>query len=253
MPDPLSDLDDMRRYANALRLQSERRIEALTRRLTAGEIDLATWQADMKAELRRANLEQFVTGKGGVREGIARTDYLKLGPELKRQYRYLRRFAGVIEKAAANGNSVGFAVERAKLYAKSTQAMFWKSAVPVNLPQVPRDGQTRCRTNCKCRLIIRYERDENGAITAVLVRWRTGVAEHCPDCLALQREWNPLRIEVEGAVEEAVWSADRLVQSIDLMLMEHQELRPVREEIYQMWGLAYEEEHPNEEHLEVCN
>jgi hypothetical protein len=242
MPEPLTDPDDMRRYANALRLQSERRIEALTQRLVDGDIDLAEWQEDMKAELRRANLEQFVAGRGGIREGIKRTDYLRLGPELKKQYGYLRKFAAVIQKASSNANPLTFAVERAKLYGKSTQAMFWHSAVPVKLPQVPRDGKTRCRTNCKCRLVIRHERDPQGNIVAVLVYWKTGIAEHCQDCLKLSREWNPLRVEVDDEVEES--GNGLLAQSIDLLLMEAPDLRPVEGEIYAMWGLVIEEEHP---------
>lgn len=179
MPGPLSDIDDIRRYSNALRLMSERRIEALTRDLADGKMTLAEWQERMKAELRRANLEQFVVGKGGVRANINRREYLQLGPELKRQYRYLDRFAALVQDRAEAGQPITFAIERAKLYARSTQASMWRSAVPVRLPQVPRDGKTRCRTNCKCRLDFAYERGDEGQVTAVLVTWRLRPAEHC--------------------------------------------------------------------------
>ncbi len=230
MPDPLSGLTDMRRYANALRLLSERRISALWDRMERGEADLAQWQEEMKAELRRANLEQFVTGRGGVRAGISRTDYLKLGPELRHQYSYLRRFAAVIEAAAADGRPITGFRARALLYARSTQAMFWKSAVPITLPQVPRDGQTRCRTNCKCRLDFEYERDEDGAIAAVLVRWKLSPAEHCPDCLALAREWNPLRIETAGVEEgDARQAAALLLCEMDLPEAAGREVRRMLE------------------------
>ena len=57
----------------------------------------------MKAELRRGNYEQFVVGKGGDRTQIDRREYLQLGPELKRQYAYLNRFAADIEQRAAEG------------------------------------------------------------------------------------------------------------------------------------------------------
>lgn len=232
MPEPMTDFNDRRRYANALRVSSERRIEALTQRLVNGEIDLAAWTENMKAELRRSNLEQFITGQGGTVDNVLRTDYLKLGPELKRQYKYLRKFAAVIEKAAANGSDLGFTVARAKLYARSTQAMFWKSSVPVDLPQVPRDGKTACRTNCKCRLRIRYEHDDNGVLVAVLVFWNLAPAEHCPDCIKLARTWNPLRLPVEGDVQES-----SLTQAVELMLRESPELAPVEDEIRAMWGM----------------
>lgn len=231
MPEPMSDPNDMRKYSNALRLVSERRIRALWDRLEGGEIQLAEWQEEMKAELRRANLQQFVTGNGGVREGIRRTDYLKLGPELKRQYAYLRRFAAVVEKTADEGRSIAGFRARATMYARSTQAMFWKAHVPVKLPQVPRDGKTRCKTHCKCRLRIQYERGEDGQIVAVLVWWKLSPAEHCNDCRKLARTWNPLRIEVEGLEESDI------EQAVALMLAETPELAGAAREIYAMWNI----------------
>jgi len=220
MPDPLTDPADIRRYSNALRRQAEGRMAAITQRFVDGQIDLPKWVDEMKVELRRGNYEQLVTGKGGDRSQLDRKEYLQLGPELKRQYAYLNRFAADVEARAAAGQSLQFAVERAKLYARSTQAMMWRAAIPVKLPQVPRDGQTRCRTNCRCRLDYTYERDADGAIVAVLVWWKLNPAEHCEDCLALAREWNPKRFPIDLAesapLEQAVqllvlaegWEAD---------------------------------------------
>lgn len=230
MPDPLRDPDDIRRYSNALRLQSERRIESLTQQLADGNLDLAGWQEQMKAELRRANYEQFVVGKGGDRSLINRREYLQLGPELKRQYAYLNRFAGEIASRADDGKSVQFAVERAKLYARSTQAVMWRSAIPVKLPQVPRDGKTRCRTNCKCRLEVKQERDENGAVTAYLAYWKLRPAEHCEDCISLSREWNPLRLEIN--VNESA----TMEQAVGLLLHEADDLSEDKADmIREMW------------------
>ena len=230
MPDPLTNPTDIRRYSNVLRRMSETRMAGLTQRLLDGDLDLAGWVADMKAELRRGNYEQFVVGKGGDRSRIDRREYLQLGPELRRQYAYLDRFAADIEARAAGGKSLQFALERAKLYARSTQAMMWKSAIPVKLPQVPRDGQTRCRTNCKCRLEYDYERGEEGAITAVLVWWKLNPAEHCADCLALARTWNPKRFPVD--VDEAA----PLDQAVDLLVLaEHWEADAPT--LRAMWGI----------------
>ncbi|MFA7386075.1 MAG: hypothetical protein WCZ87_00285 [Thiohalobacteraceae bacterium] len=231
MPGPLGDIDDIRRYSNALRLMSERRIEGLTRDLTDGKMTVAQWQEAMKAELRRGNHEQFVVGKGGVRSQINRREYLQLGPELKRQYRYLDRFAAQIQARAEAGKPITFAMERAKLYARSTQASMWRSAVPVKLPQAPRDGKTRCRTNCKCRLQFDYERGDAGQVIAVLVYWKLRPAEHCDDCIRLSREWNPKRFAV---LEESA----SVAQSVGLLLMEaddlsHDEAQVIRE----MWDI----------------
>jgi hypothetical protein len=95
---------------------------------------------------------------------------------------------------------------------------------------VPRDGQTKCRTNCKCRLDFKYERDENGAVTAVLVYWRLRPAEHCSDCLDLSRTWNPLRKEI------ALSESGTLEQAVDLLILaEH--LEESRDVLHAMWGL----------------
>ena len=229
MPAPLTDPDDIRRYSNALRLQSERRMKALTQQMVDGKMSLADWQQAMKKELRRGNLEQFVTGKGGNRGAIDRKEYLQLGPELKRQYRYLQRFADEIARRAENGMGLDFAIERANLYAKSTQASMWRSAVPVKLPQVPRDGSTACRTNCKCRIQFDYERDELGAVIAVLVYWLLRPAEHCIDCLELSRSWNPKRIPIEESMSS-------IEQAVGLLLMEVDDAAE-RREISEMWEI----------------
>lgn len=211
MPDRLTDAADMRRFSSAQRAASEQRIQALSQRLVDGDVDLTQWHEDMKAELRRAYKEQFVVGKGGDRRGINAREYLALGPELKKQYRYLRRFARAIEVAAEQDKPIDFVVARARLYAKSSQAMFWKTAIPVDLPQTPRDGNTQCLTNCRCYLDYDYERDENGAIVAVLVYWRLTPAEHCEDCKKLGREWNPRRFETEGLSESSIEQAVNLL------------------------------------------
>lgn len=231
MPEPMTDTNDIRKFSNALRLQSERRIEELTQSFIDGEIDLAEWQKAMKAELRRGNHLQFVTGKGGDPKLINQREYLQLGPELKKQYAYLNKFAEEIKRRADDGKSIQFALERAKLYARSTQAMMWKSAIPVKLPQVPRDGKTRCRTNCKCRLEYEYERGDEAVITAVLVYWKLRPAEHCEDCIDLSREWNPKRFPIDTKESAPMEQAVEL-----LILAEH--LHEDGPTLRAMWGIS---------------
>lgn len=231
MPDPMQSADDRRRYANALRLASERRMAVLTQQLVDGQISLQDWQIAMREELRRSALEQYITGKGGDPAHIQATDYLALGPELRSQYQYLSKFARAIDAAAQQGKSLNFAVQRAKLYAKSTQAIFWQSAIPVRLPQYPRDGNTACRGNCKCRLRLQYEYGDGGEVVATLVWWQLSPAEHCEDCLTLARTWNPLRLATAATQESD------LAQGIELLLMETPALRPLRDEVYAIYGL----------------
>lgn len=232
MPDPMRNADDKRRYANALRLASERRIEEFTQQLADGKISLQDWQLKMREELRTAALQQYVTGKGGV---VGQdTDYLALGPELRSQYKYLSKFAQAIDKANQQGKPLTFAVQRAKLYARSTQAIFWKSTLPVKLPQVPRDGKTQCRGNCNCYLDMQDELDDDGNRVAVLVYWRLRPAEHCDDCRAMARKWNPLRLEISETNE-----AD-ITQGIALMLWESPEFLPVVRELHAIFDTAVE-------------
>jgi len=146
-------------------------------------------------------------------------------------------FAVCVAKSAEDGKPLEFAIARARMYAKSTHAMFWKTALPVKLPQVPRDGKTVCKTNCNCRLRIQYERDDSGAITAVLVWWQLSPVEHCPDCKRLARTWNPLRIEVGQSVQES-----DMEQAIALTFIETPDLPEAAvREIYAMWNVKLEE------------
>lgn len=240
MPEPMKDFNDMRRFSNAVRLQAEKEIEAITQQLIDGDLDVAVWEREMLNVIRDANLNQFITGKGG--EEVSKADFLRfrtktLTDELLRQRGHLRKFSAMIKKAAEDGKSLDFAMARAKLYARSTQAMFWQASVPVKLPQVPRDGKTRCRTNCKCRLKFEYVRDDTGQITAVLVYWLLSPAEHCEDCLELARTWNPKRIEVEDgeAVAEAAGMELDFLQAAHLLLTDQPDL-PARE-IFEMLAL----------------
>jgi len=199
VPEPMTDLDDMRKYSNALRLTAEKRADELSVALTEGSITLEAWTEGMRETIREAHALQFVTGKGGDRSLIDFKEYLQLGSPVARQYRFLAKFVADVEAAIDAGGSLGFVRNRSKMYAKASQAMFWHSAVPVKIPQVPRDGKTRCRTNCKCRLEIKREIDKDGNLV-ILVWWKLSPAEHCPDCVKLAREWNPLRL-VAGVAE----------------------------------------------------
>lgn len=204
MPGPIRDANDRRKFSNALRLQDEQRFKALSQRLVDGEITVSEWQAEFKVLLRDSYMRQLIAGNGGVEDGITRRERLAIGPALQREYRYLGRFANAVEQAIIDGKSVQFAVERGAMYARKSQSQFWKKAIPVKLSQVPRDGKTKCKTNCKCRLDFQYERNTDDAITAVLVYWRLSPAEHCEDCLKLARTWNPLRIETDGINETSI-------------------------------------------------
>lgn len=169
-------------------------IRKLTQRLIDGDISLELWQSTMKDELRLFNSAMSLVGAGGDPSKITRADRLRLGPELRRQYAHLAKFAQDI----ADGKLPDLRIlSRAEMYANSTQASFWRKAMPIKLPAVPRDGSSDCKTNCLCRWRIEYEYDGEGNITAVLAYWEMSEAEHCETCKDRASDWNPLRIEVE--------------------------------------------------------
>lgn len=234
MPGPMDDPRDMRRFSDALRRATEDKMVALADRLTSGELTVAEWTEEMKLLLRKGNLYQFVTSKGGDRTRIKRTEYLKLGTELNRQYRYLYRFANDIVQRAEEGRSLGFVANRARLYARSTQAMFYRGAIPVDLPQYPRDGKTRCRNNCKCRLEYETVRGEEGQPIAINVFWKLGIAEHCPDCIQLSREWKPYTVALTEETARGISSRE---QGIALLLSENEDWINDRDVLEEMLGI----------------
>lgn len=205
MPEIIEDFEERRIYSDLLRMQTEREVETLTARFVDGDIGLRRWQLEMLRVIRRGNINQFVAGRGGNPSALERIRFhvATVNRELAKQWRYLRRLGGVIRERARQGGSLAFLRSRARLYAQSSQAMFWRSAIPVELPQVPRDGQTRCKTNCKCSLRVRDETNAAGDLVAVLVTWQLGRAEHCEDCIRLAREWNPRRFPVDGNAQES--------------------------------------------------
>lgn len=179
-------------------------IEKLTQRMMDGDISLGEWQSLMKDELRLFNSAQLLVGAGGDPSKVTRADRLRLGPEMKRQYSHLSQFAKDIASGKTTGGGI---LSRAAMYANSTQASFWRKAMPVKLPAVPKDGTTDCRTNCLCRWRIEYEYNDAGDIVAVLAYWEMAEAEHCETCKDRSEMWYPLRIEVEPGfvpdIEEA--------------------------------------------------
>lgn len=200
MPGNMKDIRDRRRYSNAVRLGHEKQVEKLADQLINGEITLKKWQTEMKKIIREAHKLQFVTGKGGNKKNIKPGDYGKIGATVKDQYKFLADFAQKIYEADRDGRSLEFIRARSKLYMKSSQITFWRSAVPVKLPQVPRDGGTACKSNCKCYLDFETVQDAEGNDIAVNVWWKLRPAEHCDDCKKLAREWSPRRFEVKTSL-----------------------------------------------------
>lgn len=194
MAEPCATFEDCRQYSTALLDHFTERTTQLAQQYANGEIGIQDWQITMREELRQMHALQVVVGAGGQADQVHANDWLRLGAELQKQDRYLENFAHDIVNNGMSGDAIA---SRAALYARGTQASFYREASPVTLPAEPRDGSTPCLGNCDCEWDIAFEYDDVGNPIAVLATWKLGSTEkHCDVCPARAEEWNPLRIEI---------------------------------------------------------
>jgi hypothetical protein len=96
-------------------------------------------------------------------------------------------------------------VYRAQAYAQSLEQVYQRAFMLAkgqvigmpDLPAYPRDGSTRCRTNCYCAWRIEKKSD-----TEYRAYWQLKPADHCEDCVRRSKDWNPLRIMLQ---EDGAW------------------------------------------------
>jgi hypothetical protein len=153
-------------------------LDNLTTQLYRGQITLEQWQIGVAYELKDAHLAQAMYAVGG-KNNMTQANYGRVGGTLADEYRYLANFANDI----ASGNvSEAQALARIKQYGNATQASYWREYrnatkelihwnlnpaehcgdcltlaggspyKPNELSQVPGDGATQCRGNCRCTL-----------------------------------------------------------------------------------------------------
>ena len=126
-------------------------------------------------------------GQGEAPRSIA-TEYIAA------QQGFLAAWVADIEAA---GKVVG-GVYRATMYAQSLEQVYQRAFLAAkgaqvglpDLPAYPRDGSTRCRTNCNCT----WSAIERKSDTEYRVTWKIRPGENCDDCLSRAKNWKPLRI-----------------------------------------------------------
>jgi hypothetical protein len=134
-------------------------------------------------------------GKGDAPQSIVK-EYLDT------QLGFLATWITDIEAA---GQLVG-GVNRALMYAQSLEQVYQKAYLAAkgqavglpDLPAYPRDGSTRCHTNCNCA----WSQIEQKSDTEFRVTWKLRPGENCEDCLQRANDWNPLRIVLQ---EDGTW------------------------------------------------
>lgn len=160
------------------------RVTALSEALASGRIDIDAFARAGAQELRIFHLSAARLG-GGM------TDAVKdiAARQAAAQVAYWNAFVDDLRTGRMPVDGAARIRQRARLYSGAGQATFadgMASRWGIQLPQRPGDGQTRCRTNCRCHL--EFVPTDGG----VNVYWRLGIAEHCPDCERLASQWNPL-------------------------------------------------------------
>jgi hypothetical protein len=97
-----------------------RRNRDLTKRLNAGEIDLPSWKKQMRLNIKTLHTLSASVGRGGRRQ-MTKSDWGKVGSEIKKQYAYLDKFETAIKKRQISPLQAEF---RATLYARSARTVF---------------------------------------------------------------------------------------------------------------------------------
>lgn len=151
--------------------------------LLDGQISLADWQTQMAQQIKLIHCASASAAAGGWAQ-MTPADWGRVGQQLRQQYAYLQRFALQIESGAQALN--GSLITRALMYGEAGRGTYedfrraeaqrrgmtherrrlgaaehcedcvryagwgWR---PIGT--LPRIGQSRCRTNCKCAFEFR--------------------------------------------------------------------------------------------------
>jgi hypothetical protein len=95
-----------------------RSMELQAGRMIRGEIDLATWQQQMAAQMKSQHTASMILGKGGVAQ-VTEEDALYLEGELRFQYERLNRFAIQIQNGERIAASEGVIKTRVEMYSEA--------------------------------------------------------------------------------------------------------------------------------------
>lgn len=152
----------------------------LTVKLNQKEITVSEWKKQMKENIKTLHTLSASVGKGGRRQ-MTKVDWGKVGSEIKKQYKYLDKFATDLKTISPK-----MAEHRASLYARNARTAYadmekranrdagknlsrriirssetcsecssWASKGFIDADEQPAIGSLLCRTNCRCSLEYR--------------------------------------------------------------------------------------------------
>lgn len=156
--------------------------------LNQGHLSAPQWYREMQIALNR---NWYATFQAGKERPVTQAERRWLRHEFNRHDRFTRGFRDAIKRGELSEAQIE---ARAQMYAERLRGLYEAgrtAAHEIKLPQVPGDGKTICKVNCRCWLEFEDLHDDQGYLVAVNVYWRLTDAEACPDCIALAHEWNP--------------------------------------------------------------
>ncbi|MGL5719895.1 MAG: hypothetical protein ACRCYP_03765 [Alphaproteobacteria bacterium] len=83
--------------------------------------DLKKFQRDFAQNIKLQHLQSYIVGKGGI-DKMTDADYLAVGREMTKQYKYLRQFALDIAKGKQSEAQILY---RSSLYSESARSSYW--------------------------------------------------------------------------------------------------------------------------------
>lgn len=169
------------------------RVTVLAEQLAIGRITIDQWQRAMQDELRRYHLVAAIIAAGGVALATAATLAIA-SRRSNEQIGFLNRFANELRSGVFPVDALARLRQRARSYSGAGEATFGESqdqAVGMpRLPAYPKDHQTDCVHNCRCRW-EKKQLEGNGNWDCY---WILGDANHCEQCPRRAVVWNPLKI-----------------------------------------------------------
>ena len=159
-------------------------VESLASSMYDGGITLGKWEEDMKRLIREFHASYTAIQRGGW-DNMTHSDWGKIGPPLKAQYKYLHNFANNVADRR-DTISLQAIQARAKMYGNAAgytaNVVVMGDAISKHLPWIPKDGSSECLVNCRCRWVLIVV-DTVGDMKVVQAVWRLSPAEHCDTCL----------------------------------------------------------------------
>lgn len=166
-------------------------------RWATGRISLQEFERLFKAEVKDLYIAATWTARGTTQ--VSQADYGLAGRRLRDQYGFMHDFFQEIE---AGNLTLAEIKARSGLYAKSSGQVLEQIGISETdlprLPAYPKDGTTRCLTNCNCT--IRKVKVANGWD----VYWDLNPGETCPDCKG-RADRSPLQVRFGRIVNPEAW------------------------------------------------